>query len=224
MKARPPSPISLRRSATDQWRSKPITADRRLPHSGIVYHPTGGPGSQNRCLCHDPEPQATAKATATFQCNTRTRARLELDPMTISCIAMAGTRPIFYLVPVTRELSEAVATAQYPLSPTIVKKCLVAFNSRRLREGMETPDFDNSLSHLSHSGRGPPSLVGLYPWRWDLEIHVLNYSLPPRSSPYWVRFMLYVYRYSIPLNSPVHLFVTVHHGNRYALRPPSLPY
>jgi hypothetical protein len=92
----------------------------------------------------DPEPQVIAEAIATFQCNNRIRARLgepELDSMTIPCIAMIGTRPIFYLVPVTRELSEAVATAQYLLSPTMVKKCVVASNSRRLSEGMETPDF-----------------------------------------------------------------------------------
>lgn len=92
----------------------------------------------------DPEPQVIAEAIATFQCNNRTRARLdqsELDSMTIPCITMIGTRPIFYLVPVTRELSEAVATAQCPLSPTVVKKCVVASNSGRLSEGMETPDF-----------------------------------------------------------------------------------
>jgi hypothetical protein len=92
----------------------------------------------------DPEPQVIAEAIATFQCNNRSRTRLgelELESMTIPCIAMIGTRPIFYLVPVTRELSEAVATAQYPRSPTIVKKCVVASNSRRLSEGMETPDF-----------------------------------------------------------------------------------
>jgi len=52
---------------------------------------------------------------------------------------MIGTRPIFYLVPVTRELSEAVATAQYPISPTMVKRCVAASNNRRL--SMETPDF-----------------------------------------------------------------------------------
>ncbi|KAF8224599.1 hypothetical protein L208DRAFT_1409990 [Tricholoma matsutake] len=92
----------------------------------------------------DPEPQVIAEAIATFQCNNRTRARLgqpELDSMTIPCITMIGTRPIFYLVPVTRELSEAVATAQFPLSLTLVKKCVVASNSRRLSEGMETPGF-----------------------------------------------------------------------------------
>ena len=90
----------------------------------------------------DPEPQVIAEAIATFQCNNRSRTRLgelELESMTIPCIAMIGTRPIFYLVPVTRELSEAVATAQYPRSPTIVKRCVV--NSRRLSEDMETPDF-----------------------------------------------------------------------------------
>jgi hypothetical protein len=101
----------------------------------------------------DPEPQVIAEAIATFQCNNRTRARLaqpELDSMTIPCITMIGTRPIFYLVPVTRELSEAVATGQYPLSPTVVKKCVVASNSRRLSEGMESPDFRQiSLRHYT---------------------------------------------------------------------------
>jgi hypothetical protein len=49
---------------------------------------------------------------------------------------MIGTRPIFYLVPVTRELSEAVATAQYPRYPAVVNKCGVASDSRRLSEVM----------------------------------------------------------------------------------------
>ncbi|KAI0253588.1 hypothetical protein BJV78DRAFT_1122961 [Lactifluus subvellereus] len=93
---------------------------------------------------YDPEPQVIAEAIATFQYNNRTRARLGqpvLASMTIPCITMIGTRPIFYLVPVTRELSEAVATAQYPHSPTLVKKCVAALHSRRLSEGMESPDF-----------------------------------------------------------------------------------
>jgi hypothetical protein len=63
---------------------------------------------------------------------------------------MIGTRPIFYVVPVTRELSEAVATAQYPLSPTVVKKCVVASNSGRLSEGVETPNFQQlALRHYT---------------------------------------------------------------------------
>jgi hypothetical protein len=101
----------------------------------------------------DPEPQVIAEAIAAFQCNNRFRARLgesELDLMTIPCIAMIGTRPTFYLVPVTRELSDAVATAQYPHTPTVVKKCVVASNSRRLSEGMETPSFRQvALQHYT---------------------------------------------------------------------------
>ena len=101
----------------------------------------------------DPEPQVIAEAIATFQCNNRIRARLgepERNSMTIPCITMIGTRPIFYLVPVTRELSEAVASAQYPLSSTVVKKCVVASNSRRLSEGMESPDFRQvALQHYT---------------------------------------------------------------------------
>ena len=74
----------------------------------------------------------------------------QLKSMTIPCIAMIGTRPIFYLVPVTQELSEAVATAQYPPSPTVVKRCIVASTSRRLSEGMESPAFRKvALQHYA---------------------------------------------------------------------------
>ncbi|KAF8346555.1 hypothetical protein F5887DRAFT_1061156 [Amanita rubescens] len=74
----------------------------------------------------------------------------ELNSMTIPCITMTGTRPILYMVPVTRHLSEAVVLSQYPLSPTMVKKCVVASNSRRPGEGMETPDFRQvSLQHYT---------------------------------------------------------------------------
>jgi hypothetical protein len=119
-------------------------------------------------IARGPEPQVIAEAIATFQRNNRTRAQLglpELDSMTIPCITMIGTRPIFYLVPVTHELSEAVVTAQYSLSPTLVKKCVVASNSGPLGEGpgMEGRISDRSLSDTippSHSRRGP--LVGLY--------------------------------------------------------------
>jgi hypothetical protein len=101
----------------------------------------------------DPEPQVIAGAIATFQSNNRIRTQLgesELESMTIPCIAMMGTQPIFYLVPITRELSEAVATAQCPLSPTVVKKCVVVSNSRHLSEGMETLDFRQvALQHFT---------------------------------------------------------------------------
>ena len=101
----------------------------------------------------DPDPQVIAMAIATFQCNNHTRARLgetELNSMTIPCIVMIGTRPIFYLVSVTRELSQAVVTAQYPYSSTIVKKCAVHYESCRLSDGMEIPDFRKvALQHYT---------------------------------------------------------------------------
>src|ERR1700722_544186 len=92
----------------------------------------------------NPEAQVIAEAIAAFQHNNRNRERLgeaELDSMTIPSITMIGPRPIFYEIPVTKQLSEVVATAQYPLLPTMVKKCVVASTSRRLNEGMEPPDF-----------------------------------------------------------------------------------
>ena len=54
---------------------------------------------------------------------------------------MIVTRPICYLIPVTRELSEAAAIAQYPLSPTIVKKYVAVSKRRGLSEDMETRDI-----------------------------------------------------------------------------------
>jgi hypothetical protein len=67
----------------------------------------------------DPEAQVIAQAIAAFQYNNRVRSRIglrELEGMDIPCITVVGTRPIFYIVPVTRALSNAVITAQYPLT------------------------------------------------------------------------------------------------------------
>ncbi|KAG2365308.1 hypothetical protein BDR07DRAFT_1399148 [Suillus spraguei] len=52
-----------------------------------------------------PEPQVIAEAIAITP---------PLDAMTILCITMVGTRPIFYLVPVTEALSNVVALASIP--------------------------------------------------------------------------------------------------------------
>ncbi|KAK0218859.1 hypothetical protein IW262DRAFT_1062823 [Armillaria fumosa] len=90
------------------------------------------------------EAQVIAEAIAAFQYNNTARERIGLDPlgsMTIPAITMLGTRPIFYKVPVTQELSDAVTTGQYPISKTEVLKCVVAPASRRLSEGMEHPEF-----------------------------------------------------------------------------------
>ncbi|KAM6489739.1 hypothetical protein JOM56_014762 [Amanita muscaria] len=73
----------------------------------------------------NPEPQVIAKAIATFQHNNRKRVGLGLptfDIMTIPCITMVGTRPFFYKVPVTMQLSDCVANGQYPSQPTVVSR------------------------------------------------------------------------------------------------------
>lgn len=91
------------------------------------------------------EAQVVAGAIAAFQFNNTKRAARSqpvLEVMTIPCITMFGTTPTFYLVPVTRELSDAVMTAQYPTSQTQVLKCVtVAVYQRRINEGMADIEF-----------------------------------------------------------------------------------
>ena len=91
----------------------------------------------------DPEPQIIAEAIATFQHNNRKRTDLDLpqlDIMTIPCITMVGTRPFFYQIPVTQQLSSCVATGQFPSQPTVVTRCAPPAR-RRASEGMEVPDY-----------------------------------------------------------------------------------
>ncbi|KAF8135862.1 hypothetical protein K438DRAFT_1911644 [Mycena galopus ATCC 62051] len=93
----------------------------------------------------DPQSQVIAEAIAAFQFNNRKRVDLGLKPlesMVIPCITMSGTRPTFYLVPVTLQLSTAVATGQYPPSETVVSMCVtVAGHSRRASDGMEGTEY-----------------------------------------------------------------------------------
>jgi hypothetical protein len=93
----------------------------------------------------DPEAQLIVEAIAAYQYNNQKRQSMDLHPldmMTIPCITMIGTRPIFYLVPVTKALSDAVVTGQWAPVPTKVLKCVtVAGHNRRVREGMETPEY-----------------------------------------------------------------------------------
>ncbi|KJA26788.1 hypothetical protein HYPSUDRAFT_63566 [Hypholoma sublateritium FD-334 SS-4] len=91
------------------------------------------------------EAPVVAEAIAAFQFNNTKRAARGqpiLEAMTIPCITMFGTTPTFYLVPVTRELSDAVKTAQYPTSQTQVLKCVtVVTHQRRLSDGMADTEF-----------------------------------------------------------------------------------
>jgi hypothetical protein len=91
----------------------------------------------------DPEPQVIAEAIASFQHNNRKRAESNhpvLDRMTIPCITMIGTKPTFYKVPVTAQLSESVVSSQYPLEQTVVTRCSPPTRCRA-SEGMEIPDY-----------------------------------------------------------------------------------
>jgi hypothetical protein len=72
------------------------------------------------------EAQVLATAVAAFQFNNRLREKNGLKPlkkMIIPSIIMSGTRPTFYLVPVTTQLSEAVRTGQYPTTQIKVLQC-----------------------------------------------------------------------------------------------------
>jgi len=91
------------------------------------------------------EAQMVAEAIAAFQYNNAKReARNQhvLAAMTIPCITMVGTTPTFYLVPVTKELSDAVMTGQYPPTQTLVLKCVtVTGHQRRISDGMADIEF-----------------------------------------------------------------------------------
>lgn len=97
----------------------------------------------NKISC---EVQLIADAIAAFQYNNTKRAAMGqpmLETMTIPCITMVGTNPIFYLVPVSKELSDAVMTGiQYPPTQTRVLKCAtVAGHQRRFGDGMANIEF-----------------------------------------------------------------------------------
>jgi hypothetical protein len=61
--------------------------------------------------------------------------------MTIPCITMLSTHPVFYKVPITEALSSTVINATYPHETTIVARCRVPPLSDWRDEGMEVPAF-----------------------------------------------------------------------------------
>ena len=73
-----------------------------------------------------PESPLIAGAIAAFQYNNRNRDKLglpALDTMIIPCITVGGTGPLFYKVPVTKHLSDCVATGRLPEEETVVTCC-----------------------------------------------------------------------------------------------------
>ena len=97
----------------------------------------------------DSEAQVVAGAIAAFQSNNVKRRERGFDPLdtiTIPYIMMTGTRPMFYLIPVATELSNAVITGQYPATQTQVLRCAtVASTCRILVLGWRTQNTENSL-------------------------------------------------------------------------------
>ena len=93
----------------------------------------------------DPEPRVVAEAIAAYQYNNSMRELMgleTLDEMVFPCITMVGMRPTFYLVPVSRALSNAVRTGQYSHVRTEVRRCVtVAGRNRRISEGMGDPEY-----------------------------------------------------------------------------------
>jgi hypothetical protein len=91
----------------------------------------------------DPQAQIIANAIAVYQINNQRRelrGRPARSAMVIPCITMAGTRPTFYLVPVTKELNKAVITGVRPEIGTTVLKCATVLGEPR-RAGMEMPEY-----------------------------------------------------------------------------------
>ncbi|KAG6823877.1 hypothetical protein H0H92_008772 [Tricholoma furcatifolium] len=74
----------------------------------------------------NPEPQVIAEAIAAFQHNNERRRKLDLptlENMTIPCMTIIGSRPTFYIVPVTGKLNQAVAAGSEPADRTEVRRC-----------------------------------------------------------------------------------------------------
>jgi len=92
-----------------------------------------------------PEAQVVVEAIAAFQYNNAKREASglpSLNAMTIPCITMTGTRPTFYLVPVTQNLSNAVILGEYPATKTQVLKCVtIRVHARTTSEGMENIEY-----------------------------------------------------------------------------------
>ena len=93
----------------------------------------------------DAEAQLIAEAIAAFQSNNKKRILAGLDPaqhLLIPGIVMIGTAPIFYKIPVTKGLADAVTYGAFPPLPTVVHFHVPAVPRphRRLSEGMKPLD------------------------------------------------------------------------------------
>ncbi|KAJ7220336.1 hypothetical protein GGX14DRAFT_493710 [Mycena pura] len=98
----------------------------------------------------DPLPQLVAEAIAAFDLNNMTRERLGLEPLPskdIPGITLKGTSPIFFKIPVTKQLVAAVRSGHYPAAETVVYAHLPAIPRPvdRWYEGMRPLDNRNII-------------------------------------------------------------------------------
>ena len=129
-----------------------------------------------------PEAQVVAGAIAAFQTNNERRKELKLKPldaMTIPAITMTGSCPTFYLVPVMMELSDAVATGQYPTTQTQVSQCVTRSTKPlwSIRTGMDDKEYRQLALRCFLTFK---SLVGTH-WKNTLEgmyVGSVNMSRP----------------------------------------------
>jgi hypothetical protein len=80
---------------------------------------------QRRRSLADPEPQVIAEAIAAFHMINDGRNALGIEPLNIKYIAaitMKGVAPIFYRIPVTIALVQAISLLAYPVAQTIAFK------------------------------------------------------------------------------------------------------
>ncbi|KAF9481147.1 hypothetical protein BDN70DRAFT_831633 [Pholiota conissans] len=119
-----------------QWRSKSnitvlLIVESGVPHIGI----------------DNLEGRVIAKSVAAFQYNNRIRVENGLDPldrMTFPAIVNIGTLPVFYKIPVTRQLEHSVTNAlHHPTDKTEVLKYMIG--TPTLNEGMEVPGFRREI-------------------------------------------------------------------------------
>ena len=78
---------------------------------------------QGQGYLHDIEPHFVAEAIATFHQNNGNRRLAGLSKLTYHCmpgIVMIGSAVVFYLIPVTDTLKEAISAASYPVEEMIV--------------------------------------------------------------------------------------------------------
>lgn len=92
---------------------------------------------QRTTVTDEPKPQLIAAVIAAFVENNRLRGHPLLQ-QTFPAITMVGPCPVFYKIPVTQALVDALITSQYPAQPTVVQRLvpLVPDPDSYRRQGM----------------------------------------------------------------------------------------